>query len=96
MSNIYLLPDFISFFIFYYSSFYNTIICIFQVNGLLCRLSFLALADAPRDVERKPIAAIFVKADGMLVEVAVENLGLVFLVSWREWVHPGQFELPVV
>ena len=54
------------------------------------------MADAPSNVEREPIAAIFVETDGMLVEVSVENLRFVLLVSWCERTHPGQLELPVV
>ena len=77
-------------------SFHDSIIRIFEVDALLCRLSFLALADTPCNVEREPIAAIFVEADGMLVKVAVENLRLVLLVSWCERTHPCQLELPVV
>ena len=36
------------------------------------------------------------ETDGMLVEVSVENLRFVLLVSWCERTHPGQLELPVV
>ena len=33
------------------SLFYDAIVCIFEVDGLLCRLSFLSSADAPCNVE---------------------------------------------
>ena len=83
-----LLASFLSYF--YLVLFDDAIVRITEIDALFGGLVLATTAETPRDVDRDLVAIAVGITDGMLVEVAVEELVLIRLVVAIEEVGPRQ------